>query len=72
MKSADYRCTICENIRAIDVKDTDDFPKIIPCFLCNEVTAKRVYSPIPSIVHQGSVGNAKSGYTSTGGNVKKS
>lgn len=70
MKSRDYRCN-CGNIREIVVPDGQDFPNTVPCLKCDGV-AKKIYTPAYTICHQGSVGNAKNGYTSTGGNIKKS
>lgn len=73
MKSADYRCQneICKETSTYYVGDGKEIPKEIKCKGCNSIK-KRIYSPLPSIVHQGSVGNYKNGYTSTGGNIKKS
>ncbi len=71
MKPADYKCSLCSTIRTIEVKDKDEFPQYIPCFKCNEVTAKRKYTPIPSIIHQGKTGNYKNGYTSSPVPIKK-
>ena len=71
MKSADFKCD-CGSIRTIFVKKADDFPETVPCFGCEVGIAKRIYSPIPSIVHQGTAGNARNGYTSSPVSIKKS
>lgn len=62
MKPADYRCE-CKTIRTIYVYDTENFPKEIPCYACGK-KAKRMYTALYSICHQGKAGNSKNGYTS--------
>lgn len=70
MKSADFKCESCGEYRTISVYKSEDFPASIPCLICSG-TCKRIYTPVPYICHQGRVGNAANGYTSTGGNIKK-
>jgi predicted nucleic acid-binding Zn ribbon protein len=69
-KPSDYKCDNCGSIREIFVKFTDDFPKNIPCYKCGE-EMRRVFAPAYKICHQGKTGNAKNGYTSNPGHVKK-
>ena len=70
MKFSDYKCDPCKVTMETMVTDTESFPEIITCVICGE-NMKRVFSPLPSICHQGKVGNSANGYKSNLGPVKK-
>ena len=69
MKPANYKCLVCKTVFEHWVGDEETFPSFTECE-CKEL-AQRSYTSIATICHQGSVGNQNNGYTSTGGNIKK-
>jgi len=71
MKSKDYKCSKCGTIEEYTTEDTESFPEAIKCKRCGK-DAYKIFSLAGVICWQGRVGNAKNGYTSTGGNIKKS
>ena len=72
MKRSDYKCEKCGKIRTIMIQDMKaPFPEEIPCYEC-ESFAKRVFTPLPSVVYQGKCGNFKNGYESSPVSIKKS
>lgn len=70
MKSSDYKCEKCGEVRMIYVNSRDDFPEEVPCFEC-ESKCKRKFTGLYSIVHQGKCGNYKNNYTSSTVSIKK-
>ena len=72
MKYAWYKCPHCGQLNECGVSFLKDFPSEIPCEKCHIGCCPRVYSPVPSIVHQGKCGNHKNGYTSNSVKILKS
>ncbi len=70
MKFADYKCEPCKVTIDKMVPDTESFPEFVECLVCGG-NMKRVFTPLPSICHQGKVGNSANGYKSNLGSVKK-
>lgn len=70
MKSADYKCDKCGNIETTTILNAENFPEKVICRKCNN-DCRRIYTPAYTICHQGACGNAKTGYASTGGHIKK-
>jgi len=70
MKRADYKCDNCGQIEIITIPNSENFPKEVVCNQCLS-DCRRIYTPAYSICHQGKAGNYKNGYSSTGGNIKK-
>ena len=70
MKQADYKCDNCGNIEVITILNSENFPEKIVCLHCH-TNCRRIYPRVYSICHQGTAGNYKNGYSSTGGNIKK-
>jgi putative FmdB family regulatory protein len=70
MKPSDYQCNSCSHIFELFIPDFDSFPETSICPRCNS-EARRKFSPLPGICHQGRCGNQKNGYTSNLGYVKK-
>jgi len=71
MKFEDFVCTYCGRVDDKTFRHGESIPDESTCSICGS-RSKRKISSKGVIVHQGRSGNAKNGYTSTGGNIKKS
>ena len=70
MKPREYKCYDCGTVREIFVPDLEEFPEFIPCYEC-EGQAKKTFTPMHTICHQGKAGNYKNGYSSNPVKIKK-
>lgn len=70
MKTKDYRCIECKTIKELCVPDNYSFPDTIICHECNG-KAKKMFSQIYYICHQGRAGNSWNSYSSNPVSIKK-
>ena len=70
MKTADYKCFACTKKTELIIENNKNFPPFIKCSQCQN-DAKRIFTSLFPIIHQGKVGNSKNGYKSNFGKVKK-
>jgi len=59
---ADYKCKKCQEITEYIKPYGEEFPKVIRCLKCQQLSAFRLYG-VPEIeVAEGKLGNSKTGY----------